>query len=277
MATRTSRLGRSTPTGVGPVEFGYGTSSDETGADFQEPQDIGDIASLEREIGGRQGSTPRRPPMGGIDLGKGLDLEKPRAPRSGIGLEIGKSPQGNLGVGVEVPIGLSPFGARGGVSIDPATGKIRGGYGGLGIGKGPIGASVDVGVDTPAGSENFGCFKYVTFSAGPFSHTYGKNECEPKEQEKPKPPGANLPPGALSPNQIDEAMLTTSCGTVCVTWVNFFDTDWENPYPTGREGICYRSRPVYNGYAYTGAFVTSWASEYDYYIDIGEDIYGSLS
>jgi hypothetical protein len=201
------------------------------------------------------------------------------SPKTSIGIGIGRSPQGNLGIGVEVPIPVpAPISGRGGVSIDPSTGEIRGGYGGLGIGKGPIGASVDVGVDTPIGSEKTGCFKYVTFSALIFSHTYGKNECEPKKQEeKPKPPGANLPPGALSPSQIDEAMLTTSCGTVCVTWVNFFDTDWENPYPTGREGICYRSRPVYNGYAYTGASVTSWASEYDYYIHIGEDIYNSLS
>ena len=155
--------------------FGYGTSSDIDGSNFEDPQDISDIAAIETDIGGRQPATPRRPPMGGIDLGKGLDLEKPKPPRSAIGIEIGKSAGGNLGIGVEVPIGLSPFGARGGVAIDPATGQIRGGYGGLGIGKGPIAASIDVGVD------NGGCFRYVTVSAGPFSHTYGQNVCEPKQ------------------------------------------------------------------------------------------------
>ena len=156
-----------------------GTSSDEDG--FGGPQDIGDVVSLDLEIGGSNGSIPRRSPMGGIDLGKGLDLEKPRAPKSGIGLEIGKSPAGNLGIGVEIPLPVAaPVSARVGVAIDPATGQIRGGYGGLGIGKGPIGASVDVGVDTPKGSEDVGCFKYITFNVGPFSHTVSKNECEPK-------------------------------------------------------------------------------------------------
>ena len=160
-----------------------GTSSDEEG--FKAPEDIGDIAGFGGELGGSSGSPSRRSPMGGIDLGKGIDLEKPRAPRSGIGFEVGKSPAGNLGLGLEIPLPVAaPVSARGGVSIDPATGEIRGGYGGLGIGKGPVGASVDVGVDTPKGSENFGCFKYVTFNVGPFSHTVSKNECEPKQPPK---------------------------------------------------------------------------------------------
>jgi hypothetical protein len=153
--------------------------------------------NVDIELGRKDTTPPRRSPTGGIDLGKGLDVEKPRPPRSPIGIEIGKSPSGNLGVGVEVPIGLSPFGARGGVSIDPATGKIRGGYGGLGVGKGPIKGSVDVGVDTPPGSEEFGCFKYVTVTLGPFSHTYGKDECTPKSS--PTPPGFTPPSAAGSP------------------------------------------------------------------------------
>lgn len=177
--SRSSRATRTSPTGVGSVGFDYGTSSDIDGSNFEDPKDIADIAAIETDIGGRQPTPPRRPPMGGIDLGKGLDLEKPKPPRSAIGLEIGKSAGGNLGIGVEVPIGLSPFGARGGVAIDPATEQIRGGYGGLGIGKGPIAASVDVGVD------NGGCFRYITVSVGPFSHTYGQNVCEPKQPPIP--------------------------------------------------------------------------------------------
>lgn len=168
--TRTTRL-----TGT------YGTESDERGGNFEDPEDATDVLGLNSEVGGRQGSTPRRPPMGGIDLGKGLDLEKPRPPRSGIGIEVGKSAAGNLGIGVEIPLPVpAPISGRGGVSIDPATGKIRGGYGGIGIGKGPIGGSIDVGVDTPPGSDEIGCFKYVTVTLGPFSHTYGKDECKPK-------------------------------------------------------------------------------------------------
>ncbi|MEG3838925.1 hypothetical protein [Microcoleus sp. herbarium14] len=219
--------------------------------------------------------------MGGIDLGKGLDLEKPRTPRSGIGLEIGKSPAGNLGIGVEIPLPVTaPVSARGGVSIDPSTGEIRGGYGGLGIGKGPIGGSVDVGVDTPAGSDKLGCFKYVTVTLGPFSHTFGKNECEPKEQEKkPKPPGTGLPPGALSPQQIDEGMLTTTCGIVCVTLHNYFETDPENPYVTGTEGICFKSRPVIDPVTNipTGERIAGWDSEYINQIYYPEDVDYSLS
>jgi hypothetical protein len=182
-STRTSKI-----SGSATIE-----TNDETGE-----TELG--TGLEAEIGGRNRTPPRRPPGGGIDLGKGLDLEKPRPPRSPLGIEIGQSPSGNLGIGVEVPIGISPFGARGGVSIDPATGKIRGGYGGLGIGKGPIKGSIDVGVDTPPGSEEFGCFKYVTFTLRPFSHTYGKDECTPKiPTPTPTPAPTRLNPAGLPP------------------------------------------------------------------------------
>lgn len=174
------------------------TSSDEEG--FKGPEDIGDVGGFGGELGGDSGSPSRRSPMGGPDLGKGIDLEKPRAPRSGIGFEVGKSPAGNLGLGLEIPLPVAaPVSARGGVSIDPTTGEIRGGYGGLGIGKGPIGASVDVGVDTPKGSEDFGCFKYVTFNVGPFSHTVSKNECE----SKPKQPSTLAPTPTLTPAPIN--------------------------------------------------------------------------
>ncbi len=102
-------------------------------------------------------------------------------PKTSIGIGIGASPKGNLGISVEVPIPVpAPVSARGAIAIDPATGKIRGGGLGLGLGKGPIGISLDIGVDTPPGSDKLGCFKYVTVSLSIFSHTFGKNECEPK-------------------------------------------------------------------------------------------------
>ncbi|MCC3473304.1 MAG: hypothetical protein JGK38_23905 [Microcoleus sp. PH2017_15_JOR_U_A] len=102
---------------------------------------------------------------------------------------------------MEVPIGLSPFGARGGIAIDPATGQIRGGYGGLGIGKGPIGASIDVGADTPPEGEKTGCFRYITITLGPFSHTYGDNQCEPKSSPTPTPATSN--PNEFNPNNLN--------------------------------------------------------------------------
>ena len=274
-SSRTSRISGLSPTGS------YGSSSDIDGGNFEGPSDISDVAGLGGEIGGNRGTPPRRPPMGGIDLGKGLDLEKPRPPRAGIGFEVAKSPQGNVGIGVEIPLPVAaPISGRGGVSIDPATGGIRGGYGGLGIGRGPIGASVDVGVDTAPGG-GLGCFKYVTVAVGPFSHTFGKNECEPKEQEKnPQAPGGTgLSPGALSPQQIDGVMLTTSCGRVCVLLHNHFETDYENPYVTGTENICFKPRPVIDPETDipTGEMIAGWDSEYINEIYYVEDVKYSLS
>lgn len=126
-----------------------------------------------------------------------------KAPKSSIGLGVGQSPAGNLGLGLEIPLPVAaPVSARGGVSIDPATGQIRGGYGGLGIGKGAIGTSIDVGADTPAGNDKLGCLKYMTFTVGPFSHTISKNECESKQPAKnPTTPTTN-PSGPVPSNLV---------------------------------------------------------------------------
>ncbi len=209
------------------------------------------------------------------------DSMKAPAPTS-IGIGIGGSPKGNLGISVEVPIPVpAPVSARGQIAIDPATGKIRGGGLGLGLGKGPIGIAIDTGFDTPRDSEKFGCFKYVTVSVSIFSHTFGKNECEPKEDKKepPKPPGISLPPGALSPGQIDRAIPGSPCGNLCVTLHNFDETNWENPYVTGTEGICFRPRRVINPATNipTGEIITGWDSEYVNEIYYVEDVKYSLS
>ncbi|WP_293135870.1 hypothetical protein [Microcoleus sp. bin38.metabat.b11b12b14.051] len=129
-----------------------------------------------------------------------------------------------------------------------------------------------MGVDTPSSdrstgsSDSFGCYQYVTFSLGPFSHTYGSNTCESKNpKESPKPPGGSgLPPGAVSAQQIDGGMLTTTCGSLCVTLHNHFESDYENPYVTGTEGVCFKPRPVINPQTDipTGEMISSWDSEY---------------
>lgn len=167
----------------------------------------------------------------------------PKAPKSSIGLGIGASPVGNLGLGLEIPLPVAaPVSARGGVSIDPATGEIRGGYGGLGIGKGPIGASVDVGVDTPKGAENFGCFKYVTFNVGPFSHTVSKNECEPKKPATPPPPQPpGMPPQLPVGNLIPDNPSSPNFAVGCLVWQKIVTVRplqgerFEQPIPNGSD------------------------------------------
>ncbi|MEZ2250219.1 hypothetical protein [Microcoleus sp.] len=273
--TRTTKVSRS-----------LSTNSDENGENFEAPQDASDILGIDTEIS-RQGTTgtPRRSPTGGgIDLRKGPDLQKPRSPTPGpgIGIEIGKSEAGNLGIGVEIPIPVpAPISARGKIAIDPATGKIRGGGLGIAIGKGPLGAKIDLGRDTPKESEKLGCFKYLTVSIGPFSHTFGKNECEPKKpvDKEPTPPPISLPPGALSPEQIDRAMPFSRCENICVILHNYFETNWEDPYVTGTEGICLKARPLKDPVTdtWTGEMITSWESEFVHEIYYAEDAKYSLT
>ena len=246
------------------------TSGDEEG--FKGPEDIGDIGGFGGELGGSSGSPSRRSPMGGIDLGKGIDLEKPRAPRSGIGFEVGKSPAGNLGLGLEIPLPVAaPVSARGGVSIDPATGEIRGGYGGLGIGKGPIGASVDVGVDTPKGSGDFGCFKYVTFNVGPFSHTVSKNECEPKKPlgSTPTPSGIDNDNKGFGPNPSKWPLLKPNCYYVMIMVLLANEEVHENclGYGSGDGSFGYSFSSIYkiNSYSQflTGVIYNNNSRQYD--------------
>lgn len=159
MRTRTTP-----PTQVSPTwQTSSGTNP---GEDFEEELSI----ELDTEI--PRGS---RTPTGGLLPGKGV-------PRSPIGLEVGKSAGGGLGIGVSVPIG-GPINARGGINIGKG-GAITGGQVGLGIGAGPIGASIDVGIDADKQGRG-GCYQYVTVTVGPFSHTYGRNVCEPKSSPAP--------------------------------------------------------------------------------------------
>lgn len=164
VSTRTTGISQrwGTSSGLNPEE------------DFEEPEDLSDIVGLDAEI--PRGSAR---PSGGL-------LEPKAKPRTGIGLEVGKSAGGGLGIGVSIPIG-GPISARGGVNIG-AGGAIKGAQVGVGIGVGPIGASVDVGTDQDESGRG-GCYQYVTVTLGPFSHTYGRNVCEPKPPiETPKPP-----------------------------------------------------------------------------------------
>ncbi|HEY9835083.1 MAG TPA: hypothetical protein V6D26_31320, partial [Stenomitos sp.] len=189
--TPTTRSSRQTKIS-GEINTGYGG-----GYEDGEAQDIEEEKSaridVEWEGGDRsnRNKAPEKSPIsrpGGIDLNKSadLDLEKPKPPRSGgLGIDIGKSPKNNTNVGLDIPIPSVPgLSARGGVSIDPKTGKIRGGYGGAGFGKGPISGSLDAGID------DGGCYTYVTLSIGPFSHTWGENKCKEKEKQTSSAPSA---------------------------------------------------------------------------------------
>ena len=181
----------------------------------------------------------------------------PKAPKSSIGLGIGASPVGNLGLGLEIPLPVAaPVSARVGVAIDPATGQIRGGYGGLGIGRGPIGASVDVGVDTPKGSEDVGCFKYVTFNIGPFSHTVSKNECEPKKPQGSLPPSSssNLPSGPVPSN-----LIGCYVGQVITSSVIY-----------GRVQALPENQPEYEDWIRDSAYYRSFSTPYSEHINYDE-------
>lgn len=173
---------RTRPTPTTRLTPNWGTSSGTNpGEDFEEPQDISDVVGLDTQI--PRGS---RTPTGGLLPGKPIA-------RSPVGLEVGKSAGGGLGVGISVPIG-GPISARGGINIG-AGGAIKGAQVGLGVGLGPIGASVDVGTDQNESGEG-GCYQYVTVTVGPFSHTYGRNVCEPK----PSPDRGNIPSINRNPN-----------------------------------------------------------------------------
>lgn len=93
------------------------------------------------------------------------------------------------------------------------------------------------------------------------------------------PPSVALPPGAVSATQIDVSMLTTKCEVVCVTLHNHFESDYENPYVTGTEGICFKPRPVINPDTNipTGEMIAGWDSEYVNEIYYTEDVKYSLS
>jgi hypothetical protein len=238
-------------TGTTSISTNWGTSSSGFGADnYEEPKDLSDIAGLEAEIprGNNPSSSARTPSRpsggGGIDLSKPgpapfEGLEPKRAPgRSPIGLEIGKSAGGGLGVGIAIPIG-GPISARGGVNIGK-DGAIKGGQVGLGLGAGPIGASIDVGTDQDEQGRG-GCYQYVTFSLGPFSHTYGRNVCK---SESPTP----TPTPILAPKPFPQPPLPPNGGSnYCTVVVVKEDSIWivegekviEYAFNTS-EGIAYK-------------------------------------
>jgi hypothetical protein len=163
-------VARLQPTGVTP---NFGTSS---GTSPEENEGIDNPLQLDAEI-------PRgtRSPTGGLIQGKPVG-------RSPLGIEAGQSAGGGLNVTVSAPIG-GPISARGGVNIG-GDGTIKGGQIGLGVGVGPLGVSIDIGTDQDDEGRG-GCYQYITVTVGFFSHTYGRNVCEPKA---PTPTPTPTPP-----------------------------------------------------------------------------------
>jgi hypothetical protein len=179
----------------------------------------------------------------------------------------------SVATGAEIPGGI--LGISGGIEVDLNTGEVIGGniggeVGGLGINisnskKGGLGVEFTVQIPgTP-----------IEFSLG---LGFPPKEPTPSPTPSPSPtPTPNLPPGSLTPQQIDMAMLKSPCGTLCVTLHNYFDSDPENPRVTGTEGICLKARRVRNSAGVlTTKTVTSWASEYDDEVGEGETIHSSL-
>lgn len=104
----------------------------------------------------------------------------------------------------------------------------------------------------------------------------------PSPSPSPSPSSSLLPPGNLSPDQIDAAMQTTNCTSVSITLVNFWGAGGgEGPsesYSGDREGVVFRSRPVLDPDTglRTNQFITSWDSEYVFTV-WADEIYSSLS
>ena len=114
------------------------------------------------------------------------------------------------------------------------------------------------------------------------SHTYPDPGCKPPEPPKPpggsSPPGTSLPPGALSPADIDKAMPFSSCGSVGVVLHNYFETNWNDPYVTGTEGISFKPRQVRSSATeeLTNETITSWEWGFNNWV-WDDEIKGSLS
>lgn len=243
---------RTRPTPTTSISRTWGTSSGFGGEDYQGPEDLTDVVGIDVEIprsGGRSAGLPNLP-TGRSGGGGGIDLSKPgpapfegmqpkRGPaRSPIGLEVSKSAGGGLNVTVSVPVG-GPISGRGGLNVGK-DGAIKGAQVGLGVGAGPISASIDVGTDQDKEGKG-GCYQYVTVSLGPFSHTYGRNVCEPPTTPTPTPtpytqippeipPTKWLPPGGIDVKGIEGCTLKIKWretytginpyGTTCELWLS---------------------------------------------------------
>ena len=109
------------------------------------------------------------------------------------------------------------------------------------------------------------------------SHTYPDPGCKLPDPPKPppSPPGASLPPGALSPLDIDKAMPGRTCEKLCVLG-HFYDGD-QKFY--GIEEVCWKAKPVnvgaFGSPRFDGTTVTGWSSSWIPYID-GDESFESL-
>jgi hypothetical protein len=243
---------------------------------------------------------------GGIDLGKGdgIDLgqkTQTSASSGGIGLtqEVGQvggmSVTGGISVDVspieldisatvdpsdpnnnsvsiagsaEVPGGL--IGIGGGVKINTNTGQIIGGS----I-SGEIGG---FGVEVAGDEKGLGLtlsyqipFTPVTISIG-IGPASGKS---PTPTPTPSPtPNPSLPPGALSPGQIDVAMPGNICGGFCIT--GYYDDGYDGQ--NGKTfGLCYKYRPFADFFGRpTGGGIVGWNDEYIDDLPNAEANFGSV-
>ncbi|MEG4335419.1 hypothetical protein QUB40_26300 [Microcoleus sp. AT9_A2] len=193
--------------------------------------------------------------IGGLTVTGGVSIEV-----SPVAINISASPSENsisISGSAELPGGL--LGVSGGTTIDTSTGEIIGGSIGGEIG------GVGINVSSDKGKLGIEFTYQIPFSPIEISLGFGSLPKEPTATPTPTPtPSPSLPPGALSPQQIDTGLLSSPCGTLCVTLHNHFDSDPENPYVTGTEGICLKPRRVRNSATgnLTNQTITSWDNEY---------------
>lgn len=144
------------------------------------------------------------------------------------------------------------------------------------IGISGFGAKVEVASDKDGNTSVRLGFELPGFGWGITLQPDGEKDGQPIV----RPP---LPPGALTPDQIDTGMLTSPCGRVCVTLHNHFEghnyDDIDAPWTlTGTEDVCLKPRPVVDPVTgrRTGESITSWDSGYVYEIYYPEDCEYSL-
>lgn len=187
-----------------------------------------------------------------------------------IGISFDPSGSVSVAIGAEIPGGI--FGVSGGATIDLNTGEVTGGS----IGGEALGLGVSIS-NSKEGGLGIEFSLQIPFTPIEINLGFGSSPKKPRQPISTPTLPPTLPPGALTPEQIDQGMQSSPCGSLCVIWINFFDAG-DTGQPTGREGVCVKARSVRNSVTgkLTNQTVTSWESEYNDWV-WDDEVKGSLS